>query len=300
MQNSILSCKCGSLQQLVSDPESGEVVCSECGLVLLDRAPETRAEWRTFDSEGTQRIRTGAPSSLAQYDMGLATVIGNENKDSSGRRLSASASTTIQRLRTWDFRSKSRSSTQSLILAFNELARLRGKLVLSDAVIEKTAYLYRKAQEKNLVKGRSTSSVLAAAIYISCRDLGASRSLRDISVGTFVKRKDISRSYRMLLLGLDIKVPLVDPAKCIVKIANQAGISEKTKRIALDAMKEIVEMKLSAGKNPMGLAATILYISCLKNSEIKTQKDIAEAAGITEVTIRNRVKELKSKLLLCR
>ena len=164
--------------------------------------------------------------------------------------------------------------------------------------MEKTAYLYRKAQEKSLVKGRSTSAILAAALYASCREMGASRTLRDIAAGTDVKRKDISRSYRILVLELDIKVPLVDPMKCIAKIANQTGISEKTKRVAMKTMNELVEMEISAGKLPMGLAAAVLYMSCLKNGENKTQRDIADAAGVTEVTIRNRFKDLKNRLEL--
>lgn len=123
-------------------------------------------------------------------------MIRRENKDSSGRQLNASASTTLQRLRTWDFRSKAQSSThRGLIHAFNELGGLKDKLGLSDAIIEKTAYVYRKAQEKNLIRGRSTSAILVAAIYASCREIGASRTLKDIAAGTNVKRRDISRGY---------------------------------------------------------------------------------------------------------
>ena len=297
MQTSIISCICSPGQQLVSDPESGDILCSKCGLVSSDRVPETRAEWRTFDSESTERKRTGAPASLAYHDMGLSTMIGRENKDSSGRQLDASVSTTIQRLRTWDFRTKAQSGAhRGLIRAFNELGGLKNKLGLSDSIVEKTAYVYRKAQEKSLVRGRSTSSILAAAIYASCREMGASRTLKDIAAGTNVKRKDISRSYRILVLELDIKVPLVDPMKCIVKIANQVGVSEKTKRAAMNIMNDLVKMEISAGKLPMGLAATVLYMACLKNGENKTQKDISDAAGVTEVTMRNRIKDLKNRL----
>lgn len=290
---------CGDDQQLVTDLECGEIVCTKCGLVSPDRVAESRAEWRTFDSEKNERARAGSPTSLAQHDMGLSTTIGKENIDSSGRHLDASVSTTINRLRTWDFRSKAQSAThRGLIRAFTELGGLKGKLGLSDAIIEKTAYVYRKAQEKRLVRGRSTSAMLAAAIYASCREMGAPRTLRDIAAGTEVKRKDISRSYRILVLELDIKVPLVDPLKCIAKIANQAGISEKTKRAAMKTMNELVEQEISAGKLPMGLAATVLYMSCLQNGEIKTQRDIAEAAGVTEVTVRNRFNDLKRRLQL--
>ncbi len=300
-RTSIIPCICSSPDQqlLVADPECGEVVCSKCGLVSPDRIAESRAEWRTFDSEGSERTRTGLPMSLAQHDMGLSTIIGKENKDSSGHQLASTVSTTIQRLRTWDFRSKSYSSThRNLIHAFDELGGLKDKLGLSDSIIEKTAYLYRKAQEKRLVRGRSTSAMLAAAIYASCREMGTPRTLKDIVAATEVKRKDISRSYRILVWELDIKVPLVDSMKCVAKVANQAGISEKTKRAAIAYMNDLAEKNISAGTLPMGLAAAVLYMSCLKKGENKSQRGIAEAAGVTEVTVRNRVNDLKSKLQL--
>jgi transcription initiation factor TFIIB len=184
------------------------------------------------------------------------------------------------------------------MVAFNELSRLKDKLGLSDAIMEKTAYIYRKAQEKKLVRGRSTSSILAAAIYAACREMGASRSLIDVANATNVKRKAISRSYRIIVLALDIKVPLVDPMKCITKIANKLKLSQKSTRAAMGTMKDLVGKEITAGKLPMGIAATVLYMSCLTTGESKTQKDIADAAGVTEVTIRNRFKDLKAKLEL--
>lgn len=296
MQTSILCSACKN-DRPVTDPESGEMVCSCCGLVFSDKASESRAEWRSFDFESSGRARVGSPNSLALHDMGLATVIGKTNSDSSGRKLDSSMHSIIQRLRTWDFRTQAHTSAdRNLIQAFNELGRVKDKLALSDAIIEKTAYIYRKAQEKQLIRGRSTSSILAASIYIACREMGASRSLRDMVEITNVKRKVISRSYRLLISELDIKMPLVDPMKCIAKIANKAKLSEKTKRTAIGIMNDLTKKKMSAGKGPMGLAATVLYLSCLSNGEHVTQRDIAEAAGVTEVTIRNRVKDLKSGL----
>ncbi len=298
MQTLISSCMCGT-DQLVTDLESGEIACGNCGLVSPDRIQEASAEWRTFDSEGVNRSRVGSPTSLAFHDMGLATLIDKSNNDSSGRKLDPSMYSAMQRLRTWDFRSRAHTSTdRNLIQAFSELGRLKDKLGLSDAIMEKTAYLYRKAQEKSLVRGRSTSSILAAAIYAACRGMEASRTLRDVADATNVKRKALSRSYRILVLELDIKVPLVDPMKCIAKIANKAKLTEKTKRMAMDTMHDLVGKEISAGKLPMGLAATVLYMACLTNDESKTQKEIADAAGVTEVTIRNRFKDLKTKLAL--
>jgi transcription initiation factor TFIIB len=279
----------------IADLESGELVCSDCGLVFSEKATDNRPEWRNFGSENNDRARTGSPVSLAQHDMGLNTVIGNNNKDSHGQSLDASMHSTMKRLRTYDFRSQTRTSAdRNLMRAFGELGRQRDKLGLSDAMIDKTAYIYRKALGKGLVKGRSTSAILAAAIYIACREMGAARSLNDISEITDVRRKVISRSYMILIQQLEIIMPLIDPIKCIAKIANKANLSEKTKRMAIEVMKDLVNTQLPAGKRPMSLAATILYLSCLRNDEAVTQKELAEAAGVTEVTMRNRIKDLKS------
>ncbi len=280
----------------IADPESGEMVCSDCGLVFSEKAPENRAEWRNFGSEKNDRARTGSPVSLSQHDMGLNTVIGYNNKDSRGQNIDASMHSTMKRLRTYDFRSQAHTSTdRNLMRAFGELGRQRDKLGMSDAMIDKTAYIYRKALGKGLVRGRSTSAILAAAIYIACREMGAVRSLKDVGEITDVKRKVISRSYRILIQQLEMIIPVIDPTKCIAMIANKAKLSEKSKRMAIDIMKELTDTEASAGKRPMGLAATILYLSCLRNEEAVTQKDIAEAAGVTEVTIRNRIKDLKSR-----
>jgi transcription initiation factor TFIIB len=278
----------------ITDPESGEVVCSSCGRVLTDKCQDRRPKWHSFDAEKNGGTRTGPPISLTRHDMGLATVIGRANKDSSGRRLDSSARATMRRLRTWDFRTK---ANPNLVLAFDELSGLKAKLGLSNAIVEKTAYIYRKALEKQLIRGRSTSSVLVAAVYIACREAGASRTLREIAEITCVKRKEISRSYRVLVRELDIKVPLVDPMRLIATIANKARFSEKTKRMALINMDSIVEKGVSAGKNPRGIAATVLYMCCLKNGENVSQKGIAEVAGITEVTIRNNLNDLRSRAM---
>lgn len=288
---------CGKGKQLVEDPETGEILCGHCGQVSSERSMDRSQEWRTFNSDSIDRKRVGSPTSLAIHDMGLATVIGKTNKDSSGKQLDAAVNSSINRLRTWDSRTKGQARAQrSLMVAFRELGRIRDRMGLSDPILEKTAYIYRKAQDKNLVRGRSSSAILAAAIYIACRGMGVARSLKDVGLATDVTRKAISRGYRILTLELDLKVPLVDPMKCIAKIANQAKLGEKTKRMAINIMKQLIEQEISAGKLPMGLAATVLYMSCIAMGENRTQKQIADAAGVTEVTMRNRATDLRNRL----
>jgi transcription initiation factor TFIIB len=297
MQTAIMCSMCKS-GKTVTDPESGELICRNCGLVISDKAQESRPEWRAFTSEeANDRSRTGIPSSLARHDMGLSTVIGRTDRDASGRAIDISMRSTMGRLRAWDFRTQAHSPTdRNLRQAFSELDRLKDKLRLSDAAVEKTAYIYRKAQERGLVRGRTISAMVGAAIYIACRETGTSRTLKDIAEIGNIKRKDLARIYRIVVMELDLKIPMIDPMKCIVRVANRANLSERTKRMAMSIMKNVTKSGISAGKDPMGLAASVLYLACLNSGESKTQTDIAEAAGVTEVTVRNRYKNLKSQL----
>ena len=282
---------------IITDSESGEVVCSNCGIVITEKSENiSNPEWRAFTAEEqNKRSRTGAPTSLAIHDRGLATLISKTGRDASGQKLDTAMYSVYKRLRTWDYRIIHDSShDRNLFQAFSQLYALKDKLGLSYTIIEKTAYIYRKAEDRGLVRGRTTSGIVSAAIYLACRDIGVPRTLKEIAAISNTKRKHIALCCRLLISELDLKVPIVDPMKCIVKIANRAELSEKTTRLAMNMMTEIIESKISAGKNPMSFAATVLYISSFKAGEKLTQLDIANAAGVTEVTIRNRVKELNN------
>ena len=291
--------RCGK-GKMVTDNESGEMFCSKCGFVMSEKLQESGPEWRSFtQDEHGDRARAGAPTSLTMHDMGLATIINPINKDASGRPLSATMKSTIERLRTWDSRSQVHEPVdRNFRQAFSELNRLKDKLAISDAVIEKAAYIYRKALDKGLVRGRSISALMAAALYAACRDTSTPRNLKDVEIAANIKRKDIARCYRLLIKELDLKMPVTDSVQCVARIASKIGIAEKTKRFAIKVLKSAQEKEVSAGKDPMGLAAAALYLSCVKNGEDKTQRDIAESANVTEVTIRNRYKGLKELLSL--
>jgi transcription initiation factor TFIIB len=261
--------------------------------VILDKIPEggtyTRAEG-TSPERGSKRI----PNSLAHHDLGVSTVIGLEHKDATGQTLDTAMLHRIKRLRTWDRRIH---TCDSLTQTFNELDRLSDKLRLSDAIIERTAYVYRKAEEKGIIQGRSISGILAAALYIACRQMGSPRTLNEIVAATLnVKRRNLTMSYRLLVQELGLKIPVVDPVICIAKIANKVNLSEKTKRQAMNIMHNVLQTEISVGKNPMGLAASVIYLSCVHSGENKTQNDIAQASGISQVTIRNRFRELSNRL----
>src|SRR5215831_8538357 len=292
-------CKSASV---IADTESGEIICSICGMVISDKIREARPESRRFLNSAevsNKRSGTGMPTSLAFSDMGLSTVIGNTDRDASGYKIEPSVLSTMHRLRTWDFRTQVRTSAdRNFRLAFTKLDMLKDKLGLSDSIIEKAAYIYRKAQQRNLARGRSVSIILTAATYIACREAGIPKTLKEIAFANNINRKLVAKAYRVITSELGVKPPTCDPMKCVVKVANKATIDEKTKRQAIKMMDDVTKKEISAGKDPMGLAATVLYISCIRTGQNITQKDIAQAAGITEVTLRNRFRDLMYKLEL--
>ena len=286
--------RCGK-SSLLTDGVTGEQFCSKCGFVISEKVNESGPERQSFSTQGgVDTARTGAPTSLTIHDRGLSTVINPANKDATGRPLSSSMKSTITRLRTWDRRSQvHETADRNLIQALNELNRLKDKLAISANVLEKAAYLYRKALEKKLVRGRSISAMIAASLYAACRDTKTPRTLNDVADAANVKRKDISRCYRLLHKELELKMPVVDSIQLIARISSKLAIPEKIKRYAVKVLQEVQKREESSGKDPMGLAAAGLYLACVENEVFITQRDLAEAAGVTEVTIRNRYKGLK-------
>jgi transcription initiation factor TFIIB len=279
----------------VTDPESGEVICSNCGIVILDRIEDyVHEERRTFSWEKTyNRSRVGSPASLAFHDRGLCTVIGKANIDANGKALDTASLHKVEKLRRLNsWINVQNSSEKSLRRAFQKLDSLKDKLGLSDPIVEKSAYIFRKVHERQLVRGRTIDGMLSAAVYTACREMGAAITLKDIASASNLTQKDLSRNYRVLVFELDIKVPIIDPMKCISKLSNKLGIKEKAKKQAMHIMSEVIKREMSSGKIPMGLAASVLYLSCQISGEIISQANVAHAAGTTEVTIRNRFKDL--------
>jgi transcription initiation factor TFIIB len=291
--------ECGS-SNLIHDYDTGETVCGDCGLVLYEQMMDKGPEWRAFtQEEKASRSRVGVPTSYSVHDKGLSTAISQVDRDAFGRKLPLSTRLQMWRLRKWQIRSRVHSSIdRNLAQAMAELDRLSDKVYIPPPIKEKAAVTYRKALDKGLVRGRSIAAIAAAALYAACRGSGTPRTLREIAEASLVDKKDVARCYRLLLRELEVHMPIADPLTYVSKIAERTGISGKTQGIAIQILREARKRRAAAGKDPMGLAAAALYIACLQNNEKKTQKDIAEAAGVTEVTVRNRYKTLKKQLNL--
>ena len=288
MERRNIICSVCKSDRVITDYDSGEVICSNCGLVISDNIQDST------DAMYDKSRKTGVTNSLARYDMGLSTIMGKSNQDAGGHILDAAMRSRMERLRRWDLRIKTSTyNNRNLRDAFDQLHTSKDKLGLPDSIVEKTAYIYRKAQQRGLVRGRAISAVLDAAMYIACRELGIPKTLKEIAVANNTKRRTLAKSYRLLITELDIKIPIIDSTKCIIKISNTANLNEKTKRKAINIMYDLNRKEVPAGKDPMGIAATVLYIACLYTGEKRTQTDIAQAAGVTEVTLRNRYRQIK-------
>ncbi len=297
--SSSLLCKlCKKTTNIIVDRSSGEVVCTNCGSVLTEEEG-FKAEWGIFDAEDRDsKLRTGGPISLAIHDRGLSTRIGNIDRDASGQLIDLSMKNRINRWRKWDFRSQNNNLQRNLHNAFYHLDSIKNMVNLSDLAIEKIAYLYRKIQEKGLVKGRTIRGVIVVATYITCRELEIPRTLKEISALLNVSEKSASKIYRKVITELDIKIPQPDLIKISVRISNKCGISERAKRYAIRLMNDLKRKEIAVGKHPMGLAAAVVYAANKAFKENITQGQVVAAAGITEVTLRHNLNSvMKMKLV---
>ena len=280
---------------IITDSERGEMFCGGCGLVLVESISDTSHQNNGYSQEDFMKLtRTGPATSLTMYDKGLSTIIGT-NKDSSGNALSSKTKYEFNRLRTWDQRSKSRS-TVALSKAFTLLNAMKTKLGIPDNVIENAAYIYRKAVNSKLTRGRTMASLISASLYAACRENNIPRTLDDIADAGNIERRILSRDLRTIIKKLGLKLNQYDTSSFISKISNNMNLKEKTKRDAFDILKRCELKEITAGKHPVAQAAASLYIACMINNEKISQKKFSSEAGVSDVTIRNRVTLIKKTL----
>jgi transcription initiation factor TFIIB len=276
------------------DYARGEYTCTGCGLVVSERTADTGPEWRAFTAEErNSRARTGAPSTLTIADKGLATMIDWRNKDASGRALTSNTRAAIYRMRKWHIRSRLHSSEhKNLSIAMSEMERLSSQLGVPRDVRETAALIYRKALAKKLVRGRSIESVVAASIYLACRIHRIPRRLDEIVTETSVDRKKLGQSVRLIASRTNVSVPLPSAKDLIPRLSSDLVLEGRTAKKATEIINEARERYVTMGKDPGGIAGAALYIAGILEDDRRTQREIAQVSRVTEVTIRNRYKEL--------
>ncbi|MFW6141042.1 MAG: transcription initiation factor IIB [Candidatus Saliniplasma sp.] len=287
-----------SSEHISKDYHRGELLCENCGLVLDDEYIDDGPEWRAFDSKQKEkRARTGAPMNYLSHDKGLSTSISWKNKDAYGRTIPHKNRGQIYRVRKWHRRIRVSNATErNLATALRELDRLSSKMGLPRSIRETAAMIYRKAVEKNLIRGRSIETVIASSLYAGCRKCDVPRTLTEISDVAQADEKQIGRAYRFLSRELQLKLLPTRPENYIKRFCSKLGLGRNVINKGEEIIEKANELGLTSGKGPTGIAAASIYISSILEGEPRTQRAIAEVAGVTEVTIRNRYKEIAEEI----
>ncbi|AQL44183.1 transcription initiation factor IIB 2 [Halorientalis sp. IM1011] len=284
--------ECGG--HLVTDTEHGETVCEDCGLVVEEDEIDRGPEWRAFDaSERDEKSRVGAPTTNMMHDKGLSTNIGWQDKDAYGRSLNSSQREKMQRLRTWNERFRTRDSKErNLKQALGEIDRMASALGLPKNVRETASVIYRRALDEDLLPGRSIEGVATASLYAAARQANTPRSIDEMITVSRVGEMEMTRTYRYIVRELNLEIQPADPESYVPRFASDLDLSDETERRARELLDSARESGLLSGKSPVGLAAAAVYAASLLTNEKVTQSEVSEVASISEVTIRNRYKEL--------
>jgi transcription initiation factor TFIIB len=283
-------CEAGNL---VADAGGSELVCEDCGLVVEEEQIDRGPEWRAFNhNERQNKSRVGAPTTNTMHDKGLTTTIDWKNKDAYGRSLSSEKRSQMHRLRKWQERIRTKDAGErNLQFALSELNRMSSALGVPRSVQEVASVIYRRALKEDLIRGRSIEGVATAALYAACRKEGIPRSLEEVSEVARVERKEIGRTYRYISQELGLGMEPVDPKKYVPRFSSELDLPEEVQSKANEIIDVTAEKGLLSGKSPTGYAAAAIYAASLLCNEKKTQREVADVAQVTEVTIRNRYQE---------
>jgi transcription initiation factor TFIIB len=283
-------CESGSL---VKNADGSELVCEDCGLLVEEGQIDLGPEWRAFNHQERQsKSRVGAPTTQTMHDKGLTTTIDWKDKDAYGRSISSKKRRQMHRLRTWQERIRTKDAGErNLQFALSEIDRMASALGVPRSVREVACVIYRRALSEDLIRGRSIEGVATSALYAACRKEGIPRSLNEIAAVSRVDRKEIGRTYRYVAQELTLEMKPVDPTKYVPRFASELELTEEVQAKANEIINTTAEAGLLSGKSPTGFAAAAIYAASLLCNQKKTQREVAEVAQVTEVTIRNRYQE---------
>jgi transcription initiation factor TFIIB len=271
---------------MIFDESSGETICTRCGAVITDRP--------TTLETGPSRESLGNSVSLAFPDKGLSTVITSANVDASGSALNHDQLQNVNKIRYLDkVSNNNRTQIRNLKNAFISMAAIRDKLTLTDPVMERAAYYYRKTLHNKLIKGRSIREMVVASIYASCKEMEVPRTLCEICDAANADPIFAGKCYRTMARELRISPLIVDSTRYVSKVADNACVSQKTYRTAIEMLDIVKKHAISYGKDPKALATAVLYAACIKENEPKvSQAKIAAAGSISVVTLRKRFSDI--------
>jgi len=297
--------KCSACESsLIDDIVNGEIICSGCGIVVAEQMEDHGPEVKSTRLEDKMKLaRATGQTTYSQHDLGIATEISLGTKDFSGKTINSEVANQMNNLRKWQKRVRvSSSRDRRLSNVLGKILEVSQNCSLPKNVVETASKIYRSLDGKDIqVKGKSVLSISAAVIYLACKQCAIVRSLEEIIQGTTTmkeakaKTKLASRYYRTLVMELGtVTAPVLTMDKYISKIANMTNTDTRVERLALEIAEKTKNRSITDGKAPNGIAAAYLYISSILMGQSILQRDVSSVSGVTEVTIRNRCKEILS------
>ncbi|HWG90395.1 MAG TPA: TFIIB-type zinc ribbon-containing protein [Candidatus Thermoplasmatota archaeon] len=283
------------------DDRHAEVTCQQCGLVVEEGLIDQGPEWRGGDAqERAARARTGSPLTEALHDRGLSTVIGYSMKDASGRSVRAENLPALRRMRRLHHRTSMATgaslgvgATRNLAIAIAEILRLGSALGVPRPISEQAIRLYRQAAQKDLIRGRSVESIATACLSLASRMAGVPRDADQVASVSRVDRRTLLRTQQKLVQELGLKPPQVRAHDFVPRFASKLGLAPDVEQHAKAILTRAEETGVGSGRAPASLAATALYLSSRELGTPRTQREVSEVTGVTEVTVRTRMRELQ-------
>ena len=284
---------------LIRDSEKGEVLCEKCGIVI---DPSSEITVGSFDTPSAKsQGSSSVPSSISIPDYGLSTEIAGDNKDSRGKYLGQLGRESARSMQKWQHRIRvSAPGERRLSSTLSKIREMSDSLNLSYSIRDEASLIFRRSMKSSMTSGRkSISGIAIASLYMACRKLGVNRSLKEMALSLGMDEHTAGKYYRFLASEED--GPYVPPPgvqKHISKLVNNEKISPRVERLALELANKTNDNEISGGKMPAGLAAAYVYMASVLLGENLPQKEIAKSAGVTEVTLRNRCREILEKFVI--
>jgi transcription initiation factor TFIIB len=276
----------------IKDMDNGEIICRDCGMVIQSAEVSLDMEWNAYTlDEVKNKSRIGGGLTYNVYDRGLSTRF-DTRKDYQGKPLDLNTANKMTRLKRFDNQSKLyESKKRNLKIALSELERIATALHIPSFLREKAAYIYRKALEKDMIRGRSIDDFVAASIYTACRLENVPRSLKSIANVSQREYKQIGKAYRMIVKKMGLKPPLDKPMKYLPSMISTLNLDRKVEFEALNMIRRAEKEGRIVGKNPKAVAAAALYLACVETGVEKKYDVICSVAKTSEVTLRKRVRD---------
>jgi len=281
-----VSCKFHPEAALIEDYRAGDQICSECGLVVGDRVIDVGSEWRTFsnDNGGEDRSRVGGPENSLLGSCDLSTMIGPGKM--SGGMTGFSNSTAMYNNRS----SRVPTSDRTLLNAFRSIMNMADRINLPKTIVDRANVLFKMVADGKNLKGRSNDAIAAACLYIACRQEGVPRTFKEIVAVSTVSKKEIGRCFKLILKAHDTSVELITTGDFMSRFCGTLSLPRTVQRAATTIAKRAVDLDIVPGRSPISVAAAAIYMASQASEDKRTQREIADIAGVADVTIRQSYK----------